>query len=138
MPIRSPASPIGPAPTSIDEAQRDIARWRQVLGLPASAGASAAPTGSATQGTGYPPSTPGATPTPQTLQSAPDVPNMNAESDSTSSDGNDTCATPCRAIASMRRSVDVLCSLAGETDERCVDARRSLEESERVVARCGC
>jgi hypothetical protein len=48
------------------------------------------------------------------------------------------CDTSCRAIASMRRAVAVLCRITGDEDERCTDARRTLAESEQRVAACGC
>jgi hypothetical protein len=38
----------------------------------------------------------------------------------------------------MRRAVGVLCSLAGDADDRCAEARKRLEESEAKVAPCGC
>ena len=41
------------------------------------------------------------------------------------SDG-DPCATACRALASMQRSAAHLCSLAGEGDGRCEDARGTI------------
>jgi hypothetical protein len=48
------------------------------------------------------------------------------------------CDTSCRAIASMRRAVAILCHLAGDLDARCTDARRILAESEQRVAACAC
>jgi hypothetical protein len=50
----------------------------------------------------------------------------------------DTCASNCRAIASMRRAVRALCRMAGDDDTRCVEARATLAESEARLARCGC
>ncbi len=46
-------------------------------------------------------------------------------------------ATACRALSSMRRSADHLCSLAGERDGRCEDARaRVTGATSRVSAQC--
>ena len=53
--------------------------------------------------------------------------------------GNDRCASPCRALASMRRAVDALCRMtAGSDDTRCRDAKRTLEDSERLIKACAC
>jgi hypothetical protein len=49
----------------------------------------------------------------------------------------DPCATACRALASMRRAVDHLCGLAGDTDPRCGDARTRVKSAtDRVRAQC--
>jgi hypothetical protein len=49
----------------------------------------------------------------------------------------DGCATACRALASMARSADHLCSLAGEGDGRCDDARgRVRGATARVRSAC--
>jgi len=49
----------------------------------------------------------------------------------------DGCATACRALASMARAADHLCSLAGEGDGRCDDARgRVRGASARVRSAC--
>jgi hypothetical protein len=56
------------------------------------------------------------------------------EPSATPGDG-DGCATACRALASMKRSAEHLCSLAG--DGRCEDARgRVRGASARVHAAC--
>lgn len=51
-----------------------------------------------------------------------------------------TCQRVCVAIASMRRSVDAVCRLAGDDDDRCSRARGTLDRSEGRVrdAGCGC
>jgi hypothetical protein len=47
------------------------------------------------------------------------------------------CATACRALASMVRSADHLCGLAGEGDARCEGARTRVKNAtERVQAQC--
>jgi hypothetical protein len=38
----------------------------------------------------------------------------------------------------MRRAVDALCAMTGDTDHRCVDARRILTESTTRLATCKC
>lgn len=48
------------------------------------------------------------------------------------------CESSCRAYASMRRAVESLCRMTGETDERCIRARRTLETSTSRVATCMC
>ena len=49
----------------------------------------------------------------------------------------DGCATACRALASMARSAEHLCTLAGEGDGRCDDARGRLRgASARVRSAC--
>jgi hypothetical protein len=59
-----------------------------------------------------------------------------ADPSATPFDG-DGCATACRALASMARSADHLCSLAGEGDGRCDDARgRVRGATARVHTAC--
>ena len=50
----------------------------------------------------------------------------------------DTCGSPCRALASMRRAVEALCRMTGDTDDRCVDAKRTLDENTTRVPSCRC
>lgn len=50
----------------------------------------------------------------------------------------DPCAGRCRALASMRRAVTALCRMTGAEDARCVDAKRTLSDSEARVATCPC
>ena len=49
-----------------------------------------------------------------------------------------SCANPCRAIASMRRAVTALCRMTGADDARCGDARRTLTETQTLIAPCSC
>ncbi len=137
-PARTTVAPEGPTPTTIDDAVADIDRWRQVLGVPdtnAHAGYAQPP----------PPPPAAAPPTTSVVPIAPTDADAAEESKSATTEADTTpaapppaCVTPCKAIASMRRSVDALCRLAGETDARCIDARGTLERSEQKVARCGC
>ena len=48
------------------------------------------------------------------------------------------CGNACGAMQSMRHAVDAICRMAGESDARCTDARRTLKDSETKVAGCGC
>jgi hypothetical protein len=58
--------------------------------------------------------------------------------ESRTSRGADACASPCRALASMRRAVGALCRMTGNEDARCVDAKKTLADSEARVASCPC
>lgn len=49
-----------------------------------------------------------------------------------------SCVAPCRALSSMRRAVEALCRMAGEADARCVDAKRTLDESTARTSACQC
>lgn len=122
---KSPAERVEADPTTVEEAQARIDRDLQALG-----GGGGASTGL----------TAPAEPAPQKHTDAPPAAPP-PEPTSTDADGaTDVCATSCRALASMRRSVEVLCRLAGDADERCTKARTTLTESEaRVSARpCRC
>ena len=49
----------------------------------------------------------------------------------------DPCATACTALASMERATMHLCGLAGESDQRCEDARARVKSATgRVRASC--
>ena len=138
-------SPVGPEPRTVDEAQADIDRWGAQLGLSAATTAPTAPPPPATpSGAGQDPARPPSTerhPAPAAPTSpgaGPTSVSADRASDSSTSSASNECVTPCRAIASMRRSVAALCRIAGDDDPRCVNARRTLDEGERRVARCGC
>jgi hypothetical protein len=83
------------------------------------------------------PTAPAAPPSPKGLGAEP---GWGADTDTTTREAHpqSPCDTSCRAIASMRRAVSVLCRLTGEEDSRCEDARKTLAENERRVAVCGC
>lgn len=53
-------------------------------------------------------------------------------------DNASACSRVCRALGSMRRSVDAICRLAGDSDARCKDARGVLDKSGRRVEGAGC
>lgn len=48
------------------------------------------------------------------------------------------CATACTALASMKRSTDYLCRLAGEGDSRCADARGKVRGAEARIQKAQC
>lgn len=48
------------------------------------------------------------------------------------------CDTACRALASMERSTERICALAGETDTRCTSARSMVKASRDRVQASGC
>jgi hypothetical protein len=50
----------------------------------------------------------------------------------------DRCGHACGAVTSMRHAVEAICRMAGESDARCTDGRRTLKDSEAKVATCGC
>jgi hypothetical protein len=99
-----------PEPATLEEAQAQLDRARTELG-----------------GEAAPPESPSA------MAPAP------AEAPSGASSYAAThCATRCRAITSMRRAVSAICRLAGDTDARCTDAKKTLADSEQRVASCHC
>lgn len=49
-----------------------------------------------------------------------------------------SCKTACRALASMRRSADRICELAGAEHERCSWARERVADATGRVQRAGC
>jgi hypothetical protein len=48
------------------------------------------------------------------------------------------CDSVCRALGSMRRSADGICSLTSEPHERCTGARARVEAAAQKVAAAGC
>ena len=48
------------------------------------------------------------------------------------------CQTACRALSSMQRAAESVCRLAGDGDERCVGAKKRVENAKVRVAHCGC
>jgi hypothetical protein len=121
MPEDTEAEPDPDAePETIEEAEAAIAYARAALeGGP----------GDGLEAADEAPSQPGASPTAEPAPAAPPRPKA---------PGRDPCASPCRAIASMRRAVSALCRMTGDEDPRCEEARKTLEGSEARVQRCGC
>jgi hypothetical protein len=52
--------------------------------------------------------------------------------------GGGACDEVCRALGSMRRSVDAICDLAGDGDRRCGAARSRFEGADKRVSDAGC
>jgi hypothetical protein len=48
------------------------------------------------------------------------------------------CDLACQALASMRRSADRICSIAGESDPRCARARARVEDAVGRLSRANC
>jgi hypothetical protein len=116
-------------PATIEEAQARIERARAMLGG-VLAGAGTPSNGAGTTST-VTPSLPPAV--------SHDAESRSAPGKAGADDGRRAqCATPCNAIASMRRAVEAICRMAGTDDARCTDARKTLGDSEAKVAPCGC
>ncbi len=98
----------------MEEAQQRIDRARSEIDRPA--GNLAAPA-------------PAPDPAPQSTDAPSATPDSPAQS---------PCASPCRALASMRRAVEALCELTGAADERCTNAKKTLDESRAKVGHCSC
>jgi len=145
---KAPDSHAGPAevdPVTVEEAQARIERAR--LSLAGSGGLSVPSTGAA-------PTTPSTPPAPGADSSVQQAPAKSAEPPKASStkkpapdsptptetphEVEDRCTSPCRALVSMRRAVTALCRMTGDTDTRCVDAKKTLSDSEGRVSPCSC
>ena len=77
----------------------------------------------------------------RTLEASPRAPSSSPQGGTAPSarhEREDACGSPCRALASMKRAVEALCRMTGDTDDRCVEARRTLGESTSRVASCKC
>jgi hypothetical protein len=131
-------------PTSIEEAEARIAAARAELG--GDAGGASGTSRFSVSPPAPPPPPPAADspgepsprfPSPQ--KSAPTTTSP-AETGGRSSSTNveDRCGSPCRALASMRRAVGALCRMTGDEDARCADAKRTLTESEARISPCSC
>lgn len=110
-------------PTSIQEAEEQIARARADLSLGDDAGRKAEGD-KLDRESAVPSQSPGASSAPREEASRPAP--------------GDSCSQSCRALSSMRRAVSALCRMTGDEDARCSGAKRTLEESESRVARCHC
>lgn len=134
---KAPAAPppaeasAGSEPRTVAEAQAEIARTRAVLEGPApkkEAKASDAP--SPEQGT--PP-----LPAPAKSEPRKDT-RREGDKGGVSDDASSACSDSCRALASMRRAVGALCRMTGDDDARCLDARKTLADSEGKLPTCRC
>ncbi|HEY8077557.1 MAG TPA: hypothetical protein VIF62_25700 [Labilithrix sp.] len=133
MSPKSPESNATPEPTTVEEAQAQIARAQQDLGGTSRASeASSTPASDAKREAPAPPPPPPPPMSPSASRPADVAAKAQATTDT------DRCQSPCRAIASMRRAVGALCRMTGDDDARCLDAKKTLTESESRVAPCGC
>ncbi len=122
-------------PATVEEAQEQISRARDQLVLASAAtpiqdqpGAFARAPGTTARPSSEP-APPAAEPT-----SRPAPPRKGG----TPKADENRCSSPCRALASMRRAVTVLCRMTGDGDNRCLDAKRTLAESEGRISPCSC
>ncbi len=143
-PSRVPEAAIEPEPTSVDQAERMIARLNAELGARTKVASQpeSAPAAPGERSGAPSPSTADAqtAQTGVTVQEAPSQTSASKSSDS-SVRATDRCVSPCIALASMRRAVAALCRMTGDGDARCLDARRTLAASENRVSqtsRCSC
>ena len=116
-------------PSTVEEAQAQIARARSELGGDPS------PRVSADAAPATPPPPPPA-PAPQASRQTEDQKKTMESAPSGAAEGQ--CSSPCRALASMRRAVTALCRMTGDEDARCRDARKTLQSSEARVTPCAC
>ena len=116
-PVVTPA----PEPSTLEEAQAQLARAHAQLG--------GAPTDALHADSGGSPGGGGA--------AAESTPRSTAEPPAEDA-RRSPCAVACSAIASMKRAVDAICRMAGEGDSRCVEARKTLADDDTKVARCAC
>ena len=128
-PARAPqsvgAEPEGD-PATVEEAQQQIARAQaRLTGLNRNADAPAASESA-------PPAKAAPAPPPE---AAPDA---RGGSMTKGGVGEGMCSNPCRALASMRRAVTALCRMTGDTDARCLDAKRTLTDNEGRIVPCTC
>jgi hypothetical protein len=127
-----------PEPTTVEEAQAQLDDARQQIEGTLGPAAPASAAGAAGGGTAVPP----ATVAPVAPADMPAAPQASVQSaaplESEQGARTDSCATPCRAIASMRRAVDAICRMAGAQDAGCAKARKTLSDDEARVAPCGC
>jgi len=49
-----------------------------------------------------------------------------------------SCATACRAFASLERAADAVCRITGQKDGRCSHARAVVSDAKQRVAVCTC
>lgn len=135
---KAPAAQQGPEPEpmSIEEAQDQISRARERLasastGAPPEKSAGAPAADASRPAEAAPPPPP-----PKTLDAESSSRRATGKAGPAVEDGR--CSSPCRALASMRRAVTALCRMAGDNDNRCLDARRTLADSEGRISPCSC
>jgi hypothetical protein len=121
-------APAEPEPSTIEEAQAELARARAELGLPRSDAQTKDATGTSAA----------TTPPDQLDLRKSEEPDGDRDATRREAGQGAGCGSACKAIASMRRAVDAICRMAGESDPRCSDARKTLADSAARVGACGC
>lgn len=130
-PPRAPGAAQPREPATVEEAQEDIAHAKAELFGGSSSKALEAPSQPGAPGAGTP------SPPPPTSQTGSEDSRKSSSAVSEETRPS-ACDRPCRALGSMRRAVEALCRMTGPDDARCVDARRTLTESEARVGVCRC
>ena len=126
-------------PSTVEQAQEQIAAAKAELAAAASS-ASASSADKSLRFTPEPPSATGTDAPPAAGASRPSAAPKKATTPppAEAPTGTSSCGSPCRAITSMRRAVTALCRMTGADDTRCVDAKRTLSESQSRIAPCSC
>jgi hypothetical protein len=117
----APVVTAAPEPSTVEEAQAQLARAHEQLG--------GAPSDALHADTSGGPGTGGA---------ADEATPRSSEQPFAGDTRKSPCAVVCNAIASMKRAVDAICRMAGEADPRCLEARKTLADDDAKVARCTC
>lgn len=134
---KAPDAPSGD-PSTVEQAQDQIAAAKAEL---AAAGGHASAADTSSRSTQEPPSATGTSTPPAAGVARPSATppkKASAPPPAEAPTGTTSCGSPCRAIASMRRAVTALCRMTGADDTRCVDAKRTLTESQTRIAPCSC
>jgi hypothetical protein len=125
-------------PGTIEEAEKAIARAKAELEDTRSAELGTSTSSPAADSSTSPPPAPEPMPAPRSFEPSQAKPSAREDGPKTALGAEDRCASPCRAIASMRRAVTALCRMTGADDARCGDAKRTLTDSEKRVEACTC
>ena len=48
------------------------------------------------------------------------------------------CETSCKAFLSLERAAAAICRLAGDADQRCAGAKKTVEKNRQRIAECAC
>jgi hypothetical protein len=83
-------------------------------------------------------SQPAGTSIPGDDQRPPPPPSKDGMTPTPNSETNHSCPQACKAFSSMKRAVETICQMAGETTERCLQAKERLKASEGMIAICKC
>jgi hypothetical protein len=131
---KSPSNVPVSEPSSVEEAQEQIAAAKADLARASAGGVSGS---SSLAPSLAPPAADSSTAEPSAVPKAPSRPGA-SESSKSARTADDRCSMPCRALTSMRTAVTALCRMTGNDDARCADAKRTLADSEGRIAPCSC